>query len=87
MAPILWICSKKSENYFFNFKNNDINNLFFDQTFWEFKMIPITFNQMMLNSIPLYYMGRWRAIFLSEFEIDGKVVNECKRVYGDIFED
>ena len=68
-------------------QNNDTNNLFLEQTFWEFKMIPIKFNQMMLNSIPSYYMGRWRAIFLSEFEVNGKVVNECKRVYGDMFED
>jgi len=50
-------------------------------------MVPITFPKSMLNSIPSYYMGRWRAIFFSEFEVDGEWLKECRRVYGDMFED
>lgn len=49
-------------------------------------MVPITFNQMMLNSIPSYYMGRWRGIFASEFKVNGTILKECRRVYGDMYE-
>jgi len=51
-------------------------------------MVPIQFSQALLDKIPSYYMGRWRATFYSEFEgDDGKTLFECRRVYADMHED
>lgn len=51
-------------------------------------MVPIRFPEFLLNTIPSYYMGRWRATFYSEFEgDDGKVLIECKRAYADLYEE
>jgi hypothetical protein len=50
-------------------------------------MKPIIFPESLLNAIPPHYVGRWRAIFSGEFEINGEKVKDCKRGYADVFED
>ena len=50
-------------------------------------MKPIVFPEAILLTIPPHYVGRWRAIFVGEFEIDGEIVKDCKRAYADIYED
>ena len=50
-------------------------------------MKPIIFSKSILSTIPPHYVGRWRAIFNSDFNINGEKVKDCKRGYADVFEE
>ncbi|XP_070501614.1 uncharacterized protein [Chironomus tepperi] len=56
-------------------------------TIWTVDMVQFSLSEMLLDNLPHHYCGKWRATIIMEFMVDGEKKSDCRRVYGDIFDD
>ena len=50
-------------------------------------MVQFELPEFLLDAVPPHYCGKWRGTLVSEFIVNGKKMVDCRRIYGDIFDD